>query len=61
METKHATPPRWALALAAVVAPADLAALPFIPDGWPALINFAVVLGLALAAWRAWPFHPDAD
>ena len=59
MNASNRTPPRWALALAGVIAAAEIVAQPLIPDGWPALVNFTAVLGLARAAWRVWPFHPD--
>ena len=57
METKHATPPRWAVALACAAAVAELAALPFVPEGWPLLANLAAVLVPARLAWRAWPLE----
>ena len=59
MDTRNATPPRWALALACAALVAELVALPLIPDGWPLLANLAAVLVPARLAWRRWPLESE--
>ena len=61
MDTKHTTPPRRALALVCLLAVVQLVALPFIREGWPLMLDFALVYTAARLAWRRWPLHPDGD
>ena len=61
METKHNPPPRWALALVCLLAVVQLVALPFVPEGWPLMLDFALVYTAARLAWRAWPLESEND
>lgn len=61
MDTRNATPPRRALALVCLLAVVQLVALPFIREGWPLMLDFALVYTAARLAWRRWPLDAGND
>lgn len=61
MDTKHTTPPLRALALVCALFVVQLVALPFVPEGWPLMLDFSLVYAAARLAWRRWPLDTGND